>query len=91
MTENTRSASDDRLAVELDWVREEAPESAEAFAQRHGLEVQTVTENGPGGGAAVLRFIGYQRNLAAAIIDYSPEQAQWFMDQAVPYQEPSDD
>lgn len=86
-------AGDDRLAVELDWVREEAPESAEAFAQRHGLEVETVTENGPAGGAAILRFIGYQNNLATAVIDYTEgdsEQAQWFMDQAVPYQEPSD-
>lgn len=82
-----------RWQLDLDYVREEAPESAEAFAERFDLTAETVTENGPAGGAAVVRFTGRRDDLAEAVWDYAAgdqENAQFYMDQATLVEEPVD-
>lgn len=56
--------------IDLSWDDDAtAEEAALRFAQRYGLAAaQVITESGPGGGWPIIRLIGTQARIAAALI-----------------------
>lgn len=59
------------IDIATDDVDTDPADAARHMAQRHGLTMEVVKEDGPAAGWPVCRFTGERKNIAALLLEYA--------------------